>query len=541
MIRATCAFLAFALANAIPQNPSISGEKIRADVKYLASDELEGRGVGTKGEKLATEYIADQLKAAGVEPQGDDGTYFQRVPLVGSTTLPHATLAITGPRGRTQLQFGTDFVGTAYTQQPENDFDAEAVFVGHGISAPEFHWDDYKDANLQRKVLIYFTNEPPSNDPAFFSGRALTYYGRWTYKFEEAARRGAVAALIIHTTPTAGYGWGVVSGSFSKENPELERKPGQPALKLAGWVSQDAGAKLVAASGKTLDQLLEMANQKSFRPIPLGVHVVGKIDVNLRKIESGNVVGRVAGSDARLKSQAVLYTAHWDHLGISKPVNGDRIYNGAVDNATGCAVVLELARVWAALLQKPKRSAVFLFVTAEEAGLLGSRYYGEHPEIPAGQTAIDLNYDALYPFGKTSDVSVTGAERTTLWPLVQRDAARMNLSIAPDPEPEQGHFYRSDHFSLARVGVPAFSISQGTNYIGKPADFGKAVFEQYNEQHYHRPSDEYHDDWNFAGMVQMAEFGLRLGIDVANSPTLPTWKPGDEFLSAREKSGVTGQ
>lgn len=431
---------------------------MRADVKYLASDELEGRGVGTKGETLATEYIAAQMKAADVQPAGDTGSYFQRVPLIGCTTLPSATLAIAGPNGgRTQLQFGTDYVGTAYSQQPKNDFDAEAIFVGHGISAPEFHWDDYKGIDLHGKVLVYFTNEPPSSDPAFFGGRALTYYGRWTYKFEEAARRGAVAALIIHTTPTAGYGWGVVSGSFSKETPELELRPRQNGLKLAAWLSEEAGAKLVASSGKTLAQLLEMANQKSFRPFPLGVHMVGKIDVNVRKIESRNVVGKVEGSDPQLKSQAVLYSAHWDHLGISKPVNGDKIYNGAVDNATGCAVVLELARVWAALPQRPKRSGVFLFVTAEEAGLLGSEYYGEHPEVPVGQTAVDLNYDALYPFGKTRDVSVTGAERTTLWPLVQHDAARMNLTITPDPEPEQGHFYRSDHFSLARAGVQHFA------------------------------------------------------------------------------------
>lgn len=541
-MRITYALLASTLAAAISQTPPISGDKIQADVKYLASDELEGRGVGTRGEKLATDYIATQLKTAGVQPAGDDGTYFQRVPLVGSTTLPGAMLAIAGPNGnRTSLQFGTDYVGTAYSQQPQNNFDAEAIFVGHGISAPEFHWDDYKNMDLHGKVLVYFTNEPPSTDPAFFGGRALTYYGRWTYKFEEAARRGATAALIIHTTPTAGYGWGVVSGSWSKEIPELQLKPEQYGLKLAAWLSEDTGAKLVAASGKTLDQLLEMANQRSFRPIPLGVHVIGKIDVKLRKIESRNVVGRVEGSDPQLQAQAVLYSAHWDHLGISKPVNGDRIYNGAVDNATGCAVVMELARVWAALSQKPKRSAIFLFVTAEEAGLLGSEYYAEYPEVPTGQTAVDINYDALYPFGKTRDVSVIGAERTTLWPLVERDAAQMDLSIAPDPQPEQGHYYRSDHFSLARAGVPAFSISQGTNYIGKPADFGKTVFEQYNSEHYHRPSDEYHEDWNFAGMEQMTEFGLRLGIDIANSATLATWKPGDEFLSAREKSGVTGR
>jgi Zn-dependent M28 family amino/carboxypeptidase len=520
------------------QDLHISGGKIRAHVKYLSSDELEGRGVGTKGEKLATEYIAGQLKSEGVNPGGDGGTYFQRVPLVGVTTLPDATLTISGSDRKVALTPIKDYVGTPYSQQPQNDFDAEAVFVGHGISAPEFGWDDYKGENLKGKVLVYFTNEPPSDDPNFFGGPALTYYGRWTYKFEEARRRGSVAALIIHTTPTAGYGWGVVSGSWSQERPQMKLGPGERGLQLAAWVSQEAGAKLVASTGKSLEELLAMADQKSFRPIPLGIHVIGHIPVKLRQIESRNVIGRVDGADAQMKPQVVLFTAHWDHLGVGVPVNGDSIYNGAVDNATGCGMVLEIARVWAALPEKPKRSALFVFVTAEEAGLLGSEYYGKHPIVPAGETAAAINFDAFFPFGKTRDVSVTGAERTTLWPLVQRDARRMELEIKPDPQPAQGHYYRSDHFSLARVGIPAFSISAGTDYVGKPPDFGKTTFEDYNAKHYHQPSDEYHDDWDFGNMEQMAEFGLTLGLDFANTPTLPTWKAGDEFLHAREKSGV---
>ncbi len=519
----------------LAQASDSQGQRMRADVKYLASDKLEGRGVGTPGEKLATEYLAAQLKEAGAQPAGDDGTYFQRVPLVGLTTLPSATLNVSGHGSSFSFSFIKDFVGTARSQVAENDFDAEAVFVGHGISAPEFGWDDYKGQDVHGKVLVFFTNEPPSTDPKFFGGRALTYYGRWTYKFEEAARRGAVAALIIHTTPTAGYGWGVVSGSNSQEKPELKLEPGENGLKLAAWLSEAAGSKLVGSTGKSLDELLQLANQKSFRPMPLGIRIAGHIPVKVRQIESRNVVGRIEGSDTTLKQQAVVYTAHWDHLGISIPVNGDNIYNGAVDNATGCAVVLHLARAWAALPQKPKRSALFLFVTAEESGLLGSEYYGQHPEIPAAQTAANLNYDALYPFGKTRDVLLVGAERTTLWPLIQRDAASMNLQLGSDPTPEQGHYYRSDHFSLARVGIPAFSISQGENYLGKPADFGKTIFEKYNAEHYHRPSDEYQEDWDFSGMEQMAAFGLKLGIDIANMQELPTWKAGDEFLAARQK------
>jgi Zn-dependent M28 family amino/carboxypeptidase len=533
-----CAALCLIVVPVSAQELHVSGQRIRAHVKYLASDELEGRGVGTRGEKLATEYLASQLRAEGVEPAGDNGTYFQEVPMVGATSLLSAAMTVQGAKGKTRLTLGEDYVGAALSQQPENDFDAEAVFVGHGIYAPEFSWDDYKGTDLTSKVLIFFTNEPPSDDPAFFGGRALTYYGRWTYKFEEAARRGAIGALIIHTTPTAGYGWPVVAGSWGGENVQLKLTPGQKGLDFAGWMTEAAGAKVTAATGKSIEELLAMANQKDFRPIDLGVRIKAHIPVKLRSIQSRNVVGLVAGADPQMRSQAVLFSAHWDHLGVGVPVNGDSIYNGALDNASGCAVVLELARIWAALPQKPKRSAMFLFVTAEEAGLLGSRYYGEHPNIPAGQTAADLNFDMLSPYGPTRDIGVTGAERTTIWPLVQQDAHRTQLEIAPDPEPEQGHYYRSDHFSLARAGIPSFSISPGTNYVGKPAHFGKKAFEDFNEHRYHQPSDEYREDWDVSGMEQLVEFGLTLGLDIATTPKLPTWNAGDEFLAARQSSGV---
>ncbi len=365
------------------------------------------------GEKLATDYLASQLQVSGVKPGGDNGTYFQAVPLVGCQTMPQATMVIKGRKADIPLTYVKDYVGTATSQKPVNNFDAEAVFVGHGIEAPEFGWDDYKGVDVRGKVVIFFTNEPPSTDSKFFNGPALTYYGRWTYKFEQADRHGAVAALIIHTTPTAGYGWGVVSSSGSQEHSQLKLKAGDKGLEFAGWLSQDAGAKLMAGTGKSLDELLVMANQKDFKPLPLGVHIAGHVPVKLRRIQSRNVVGKVTGADSQLNSQAVLFTAHWDHLGIGVPVKGDKIYNGAVDNATGCAMVLDIARVWAGLPVKPKRSALFVFVTAEEQGLLGSEYYGEHPEVPANLTAADINFDAFPPFGKTRDVEVTGAERTT--------------------------------------------------------------------------------------------------------------------------------
>ncbi|HEX4748431.1 MAG TPA: M28 family peptidase [Bryobacteraceae bacterium] len=532
--------LALALTAGVlyPQNQHLSGDRIRAHIKYLASDELEGRGVGTRGEKLATDYLAAQLELTGLQPAGDNGTYFQQVPMVGATTLPSASINLVSGKHKTALVLGKDFVGTALSQQTDNKFDAEAIFVGHGISAPEFGWDDFKGVDLRGKVLVFVTNEPPSDDQNFFAGRALTYYGRWTYKFEQAARQGAVAAIIVHTTATAGYGWPVVAGSWGHENVQLKLAPGENGLSFAGWATEEAGAKLFAATGKTVDQMLALANQKDFAPIDLGIRISAHIPVELRQIESRNVLGRVPGAGPELRSQVVLYSAHWDHLGIGVPVRGDNIYNGALDNASGCAVLLEIARIWAALPTKPERSVVFLFVTAEEAGLLGSQYYGEHPEAPAGQTAADLNFDMLSPFGPTRDIGLTGAERTTLWPLVQRDAARMQLDIAPDPVPEQGHYYRSDHFSLARIGVPSFSISPGTNYVGKPAGFGQAAWEDFNANRYHQPSDEYHQEWDVSGMVQLAQFGLNLGLDIANTPKLPSWKSGDEFLPARQKSGV---
>ncbi len=461
------------------------------------------------------------------------------VPLTGITTEPGASLSAQAAGGKSvSFRWLDDFVGANQRQTAEDRFDAEAIFVGHGISAPEFHWDDYKGVDVSGKVLVLFTNEPPSEDPKFFGGRALTYYGRWTYKYEEAARRGARAVLIVHTTPTAGYGWDVVRGSWSKEDPEVKLAPGQPALAFAGWITQDAGERLFALTGKTVDEMLAAANSPDFRPMPLGVRIRANIPSKIRQIESRNVAAVVAGSDDELKSQYVVFTAHWDHLGIGPEVNGDRIYNGAVDNATGCGILLELARAWAELPRKPRRSALFLAVTAEEAGLRGSEYYAAHPLFPLNKTAVDLNFDAFYPFGRTADISVTGAERTTVWPIVEQAARRMDIAIKPEAHPEQGDYYRSDHFSFARAGVPSFSISLGSQFAGKPAGYGEQIFQEFNEKHYHQPSDEYREDWNFDGMVEAAQFGFLVGMDVANQRNLPTWRPGDEFLPAREKSGA---
>ncbi len=342
---------------AAPQSEPLSGARIRAHVRFLASDLLEGRGVGTRGGQLATEYIATQFALAGLQPGGDHGTYFQQVPLVGVTTGEGATLAAAAKRKTEPFRWLEDFVANSQTQQPETRFDAEAIFVGHGIVAPEFHWDDFKGVDVRGKVLVLFTNEPASNDPRFFGGRALTYYGRWTYKYEEAQRKGALGCLIIHTRPTAGYGWEVVRNSWGREQPFVTVAPGEPTLAIAGWLAKDAGERLLQMSGHDVDELLSASDSRDFRPIPLGVRIRGYLPSRIRALDTRNVAGVVPGSDPKLQSEAVLFTAHWDHLGIGTPVNGDAIYNGAVDNATGCGVLLELARAWAGLPEKPRRSS----------------------------------------------------------------------------------------------------------------------------------------------------------------------------------------
>lgn len=513
----------------------IRADRIRAHVKFLSSDLLEGRAPGERGGALAEEYLAAQFALVGARPAGENGTYFQKVPLIGVATEPTSTLSIAGRDVKLSFKWLDEFVGQTRIQRPSSSFDAEAVFVGHGITAPEYGWDDYAGVDVKGKAVILFTGEPPSEDPSFFNGRALTYYGRWTYKYEEAARRGAVAAIIIHTTPTASYGWEVVRSSWGREDTQVR---GDSTLAFAGWITTEAANKVAQGFEQSVESLLKMAGAKGFRALPLPFRVRGTVNSRLREIETRNVAARIDGTDPALKDQVVIFSAHWDHLGKGEPVNGDSIYNGAVDNATGCGMLIEIARAWAALPQKPRRSALFLAVTAEEGGLRGSEYYAKNPLVPAAQTAVNLNFDAYYPFGRTRDVVLTGAERTTLWPMVQQTAERFEYEIKPDPRPEAGSYYRSDHFSFARTGIPAFSVNAGNEYLGKPADFGSTVARDYTAKRYHQPSDEYNDDWDLSGMEHLARFGFTLGLNAANDPKLPTWKTGDEFLPARQASGV---
>jgi Zn-dependent M28 family amino/carboxypeptidase len=532
--------VAFFLVIALPgaeadKAPNLSADRIKAHVAHLSSDRLEGRGPGTRGEILATEYLADEFKKAGLKPSGARGTYFQPVPLMRVTTSPKSTVQVV--KGKTTLTIAPEegFSGTSQTQKEREEFDAEAVFLGHGITAPEFDWDDYKGIDVKDKIVVLFTNEPPSNDPKFFAGTALTYYGRWTYKFEEAARRGAKACFIIHTPETAGYPYSVVR---PLDGAQLKREPGQPALAFAGWLTSETGEKLLNLSGRTVESALKEANTKGFKACSLDVRLKGNIQTRVEKIVSNNVVGIAEGSDPKLKSEAVVFTAHWDHLGVGRAVLGDAIYNGAADNATGCGLLLELARAWCAQSPRPKRSAIFLAVTAEEKGLLGSKYYAQNPLVPLGKTALNLNFDMILPLGVPESVVVTGAERTTAWPIVKAAAAKNGLEIEADQRAHLGVFYRSDHFSMAQAGVPAFSVAAGMKIKGKPKDFARKAFKEFNDKVYHTPQDEMKSDWDFSGFVVLARFALDVAGDAANAERLPTWNPGDEFRPAREKQGL---
>ncbi len=514
----------------------IDPERIRAHVRFLADDLLEGRGTGQRGGDIAAEYIATQFALDGLKPAGDNGTYMQKVPMVGVTPQPETAFSLVRWDGSvTDLKPLDEYVAYDQTQQPHLDVDADIVFVGYGIEAPEYGWDDYKDVDVKGKVLLMLVNEPPSDDPKFFKGKALTYYGRWTYKYEEAARKGAVGVILIHQTDMASYPWEVVRNSNSGEKSFL-KLDGTPKLAVASWIQFDVAQKLAAAGSKDLGKLMLDARQRDFRPVVMQVKLKAHMVSKIRPFDSNNVIAMLPGSDRKLKNEAVMYTAHYDHLGIRPDMPGDNIYNGANDNATGCGILLELAHVFSQAAQKPRRSILFASVTAEEQGLLGSEYLAQHLPVPAGKIALDLNYDDVPPLGAPEEVEVAGSERTTFYPSVQALAKEFRLAIRPEKRPEAGHYYRSDHFSLAHVGIPAFSINEGVKYRGHDAAWGMRQADEFTAKHYHQPSDEYHPDMAFSGDAVMARFGFALGWEAATMPKLVVWQRGDEFEAARARS-----
>jgi Zn-dependent M28 family amino/carboxypeptidase len=518
--------------------PVIPGDAILQHTRILSSDEYEGRAPGTKGEDLSVAYIEDQFKKAGLMPGNPDGTYIQKVPLVGITPEPDFTLKFKQGGRETNLRFKDDFV--AWTKRVVEDVKVESapvVFAGYGVQAPEFGWDDFKGADLQGKMLLVLVGDPPVPDPAdpnkldsrIFGGKAMTYYGRWTYKYEMAAKLGAAGVLILHETEPAGYPFSVVQSKVTEQFDLASPDNNMGRAAIEGWVTRDQAENLCAMAGKNYEALKKGALSRDFKPILFDLKASASVHNKLRRIESRNVAGKLEGSDAKLRDEYVIFTSHWDHFGIGPEINGDRIYHGALDNATGVGGLIELARAYKALPQMTRRSLLFLSVTAEEQGLLGSAYYVGNPLYPLARTAGVLNMDALNVHGKTRDVVITGMGASELEDYAARAAEGQGRVVKPDPMPEKGSYYRSDHFPFARQGVPALSCSSGMDFIDKPEGYGKALTEKYIAEDYHKPSDIIKPDWDMSGAVQDLQFYWIIGYRVAQADKHPAWKPGAEF------------
>jgi len=528
--RNTVLMLALAATTAVAQRPStipVDTTAMDAHLRFLASDLLEGRAPATRGGRLAAEYIAAQFQALGLEPAGANGTYFQPVALVGMTPQPVLSWGKAASVPDT-LVYRDAFV--AWAERPEADISAtgDVVFVGYGIRAPEWQWDDFKGADVRGKVLLMLVNDPGLVDSTVFLGKILTYYGRWTYKLEEAARQGAAGAILIHTTASATYPWEVVRGSWSVEQFKLDQ-PQSPNLAFAGWVTESSAREAFTKVGLNLDSLTRAAARRDFHPVPTGLTAAVRIHSALRRVESENVAARLPGGgrDPRLASQAVLLTAHWDHKGIGPAIGGDSIYNGAEDNASGVAALLGAAKALTEL-PRPARSILFVATTAEESGLLGSEAYVQHPLVPLAQTAAVLNLDVTNVRGATRDIGARGGDRSTLGPIFEAAAHAESLTVESEPD-VRGSFFRSDHFPFARAGVPALSIYAGDDFVGRAKGWGEEQENIYNEQRYHQPSDEYQPTFRYAGMAQEVRVTVRTARAIANQPTMPRWLPTSEF------------
>jgi Zn-dependent M28 family amino/carboxypeptidase len=523
--------LTAAAQNGAQPVPAVSTKAIDAHLRYLADDLLEGRAPATRGGQLATKYIAAVFQSLGLGPATPDSSYLQPVALVGTT--PRATLSLSGGSGAaTALRFGDDFV--AWAERPDTQIaaDAEVVFVGYGITAPEAQWNDYKGMDLKGKVLLMLVNDPGLQDPALFRGKELVYYGRWTYKLEEAARQGAVGAIIVHTTESATYGWNVVRGSWTVEQFKLD-PPRSPSIAFAGWITSDAATAALAARGLKLDSLTRAAARRDFRPVATGLRAAVTVTSRVRRVRSENVIGVLPGTDAALRAEPVIFTAHWDHKGVGLAVNGDSIYNGAEDNASGVAAMLGVAGALAGSSHKTRRPIVFIATTAEESGLLGSEGYVAHPLWPLARTAAVLNLDVTNVRGATKDIGALGGDRSSLGPLFTSAARAEGLTATGDPDPTRGSFFRSDHFPFVRAGVPALSFETGVVFVGRPESWGREQDSIYNEVRYHQPADQYSTDFRYDGMVQQLNVAMRVAIAVANAPTLPDWLPTSEFRRPR--------
>ncbi|CAN5562918.1 M28 family metallopeptidase [soil metagenome] len=527
-----------------PGLESISGDTIMQHTKVLSSDEYEGRGPGTKGEELTVKYLTDQFQKLGLKPGNPDGTYVQSVPLAGFTAQP--TAYFTAGAKKIDLKFPQDYVAISRRFVPESKVEnSDVVFVGYGVVAPEYGWDDYKGLDVRGKTIVMLINDPavpdatdPSKlDEKMFKGKAMTYYGRWTYKYEVASEKGAAAAIIIHETGPAGYPYEVVSGSWSRENFDIQRPDknmGRPAIE--SWITTDRAKELFTAGGQDFDALKKSAVTKDFRPVTLNAKANFSLKNTLREINSNNVVAKIEGSDAALKNEYVVYTSHWDHLGRDPKLQGDQIYNGALDNASGTAALLEIAEAFTKLPTPPKRSILFLAVTAEEKGLLGAKYYAQTPLYPLNKTLANINMDGVNQWGRTKDITMVGDDNSTLIDLLRETSSAQARTVNPDPEPEKGFYYRSDHFEFAKVGVPALYTDSGIDYIGKDATYSKQKRDEYTDKDYHKVSDEIKPDWDLAGAVEDAQLLTAIGYRIAQGEKAPEWKSGSEFKAKRDET-----
>ncbi|MGI9114058.1 MAG: peptidase M28 [Chthoniobacterales bacterium] len=524
-----------------PALDTITADGLLAHIKTLASDEFEGRAPGSKGEELSTKYISDQFKQVGLKPGNPDGTYFQEVPLAGIKTEPSASFVVNG--NTVALKFPDDYVASSARLQDEIKVDnSDVVFVGYGIVAPEYGWDDYKGADVRGKTILMLINDPPipdAGDPSkldekMFKGKAMTYYGRWTYKYEVAAEKGAAAAVIIHETEPAAYPYSVVKTSWSKENFELDAPDKNAgAVGVRSWITLDVAKKLLADSGQDFEALKKAALKKDFRPVALSAKANFDLKQQVRSFKSHNVIGKLEGGDEKLRDEFVIFSAHWDHLGRHPELPGDQIFNGAVDNASGVAGVIALGRAATKLSPPPKRTLLFLATTAEEAGLLGAKWYALHPLYPLNKTLADINIDSMNVWGKTRDVEDTSFGMSTLDDMLAHRAQAQGRACIPNPRAEKGSIYRADNFEFAKVGVPALYIGKNEHLVARAPDAPLRA-DEFDLKDYHQVSDEVKPDWDLAGAVQDIQLLFEVGYEVANGKTWPEWKPGNEFKAERD-------
>ena len=536
--KTTSATASTSTAGADTAAQAITADGLLQHIRDLSDDSLEGRAPGTPGEQKAIAYMQNQFKAMGLKPGNPDGTYLQNVDLMGYKA--HPTASFTAGGKTIALKYPDDYIANSRHKRPETKVEnSDIVFVGYGVVAPEYGWDDYKGVDLKGKTILMLVNDPPVRvpndtalDTAMFKGRAMTYYGRWTYKYEIATDKGAAAAIIIHETGPAGYPYDVVRGSNSQEQFDVLSPDAEKRVPIEGWVTLDKAKELLSAAGQNFDSLKAAAARKDFKPVALKAKANFDVKIDARQIQSHNVVAKIDGGDK--KDEYVVYTAHWDHLGRDSALRGDQIYNGAIDNASGSSAILEIAKAFSKLPRPPRRSILFLSVTAEEKGLLGAKYYATHPLYPLNKTVANINIDGINQWGRTSDFTVIGLGNSTLDDVLADVLKTDNRTLRPDAEPEKGFYYRSDHFEFAKEGVPALDTDAGIEYVGKPVGYGIQKRDEYTKSNYHQPSDEVRSDWDLSGAVDDTRVLFRVGYVVAQADALPQWKAGTEFKAKRD-------